>query len=280
MTSTRAREYGQCTAALDTDYQTSGAEALYDQALSNGLVAIVEYEWPGEELETSRRRRRNKTKSATDLLKVIRNRATKVSQGIVQLTTRTVGYIDPQYQRKDALCVNLTAPSTEFVQVAVDLLQEAIDRTQSIRHGRIQVHATVGLDRRHIDALCNLNHHPALDSLAEEYGDQSWRAAKVQDLWTRNHAADYLEIIGEEEADRRMSTSEDYLPADPKDRAMGPELQRCPVCLRETLLADRFDSMGHGIGIGTCIVCSYNRGEAIAEDEASDIEWKVRWQDE
>lgn len=42
----RAREYGACTAALIADREVSGAEALFNQALSNGLVAIVTHHWP------------------------------------------------------------------------------------------------------------------------------------------------------------------------------------------------------------------------------------------
>ena len=46
----RARQYPVCTYALDYDRATDGAEGVFDQALTNGLAAIVAHEWPGEEI--------------------------------------------------------------------------------------------------------------------------------------------------------------------------------------------------------------------------------------
>ncbi len=37
----RARQYAVCTYALRNDRASDGAEAIYDQALTNGLAAIV-----------------------------------------------------------------------------------------------------------------------------------------------------------------------------------------------------------------------------------------------
>jgi hypothetical protein len=41
----RARQYAVCTYALDYDHVTDGAEGVLDQALTNGLAAIVSHEW-------------------------------------------------------------------------------------------------------------------------------------------------------------------------------------------------------------------------------------------
>jgi hypothetical protein len=62
----RRREYGECTAVLIANPETNGAEGLFNQALTNALAAIVNYHWPGRELNPNGR-----VKSAADLLAFI-----------------------------------------------------------------------------------------------------------------------------------------------------------------------------------------------------------------
>ena len=45
----RAREFAACAYVLRRDPSAGGAEALFDQALTNGLALIVAHSWPGEE---------------------------------------------------------------------------------------------------------------------------------------------------------------------------------------------------------------------------------------
>lgn len=66
----RRSEYGECTAALVQNPEASGAEALFNQALSNGLAAIVAHHWPARE-----RKRNGRVKSAADLLAIINREA-------------------------------------------------------------------------------------------------------------------------------------------------------------------------------------------------------------
>ncbi|MEU2907911.1 hypothetical protein ABZ771_34345 [Streptomyces globisporus] len=47
----RAEEYGRCATVLDVDFQVPGAAAIFDQALTNGLAAIVAHIWQGQEIE-------------------------------------------------------------------------------------------------------------------------------------------------------------------------------------------------------------------------------------
>lgn len=270
MADRRAREYGTCAAILAQDHEINGAESVFDHALNNGMVAIVAHEWPGQEVAKDGR-----TKFARDLLKLVQRQAKEVEPGVFALKTRTVGYIPPGSGPSGR--ISLTVPSTEFVQIQVGALLDAINLAGPIRHGRAQ--ATGALEQRHIEALCELDHHPALGSISEGHRDKSFRDAKIQDLQLRAHALDHLEMIGDEEADRRSSLSDNYLPADPKERLTGPELQECPVCLRESFIAVRCDSYGNGVGVGRCLVCSYERTEVIADDEAADIEWEQRWKD-
>lgn len=50
----RARQYGFCTYAIAYDRVTDGAEGVFDQAVTNGLAAIVAHNWPGAELKSNR----------------------------------------------------------------------------------------------------------------------------------------------------------------------------------------------------------------------------------
>ncbi|MEU9059172.1 hypothetical protein AB0D13_09915 [Streptomyces sp. NPDC048430] len=77
MTSIRAYHYARCAAILGADHSAAGAAAVFDQALSNGLAAIVERAWPGEEWK-----REGLLKSAAELLDVVARSAEPAGGGI------------------------------------------------------------------------------------------------------------------------------------------------------------------------------------------------------
>ncbi|MEV0040837.1 hypothetical protein AB0H70_33570, partial [Streptomyces sp. NPDC050804] len=77
MTSIRAYHYARCAAILSSDHTAAGAAAVFDQALSNGLAAIVERAWPGQEWK-----REGFLKSAAELLDVIAGSAEAAGAGI------------------------------------------------------------------------------------------------------------------------------------------------------------------------------------------------------
>ena len=55
---------------------------------------------------------------------------------------------------------------------------------------------------------------------------------------------------------------------------------RCPVCWRQSFVAERGDSYGNGVEVGVCLVFSCERTEVIADDEPINIEWELRWKDQ
>jgi hypothetical protein len=67
----RVDQYARCTAALRARMDQPGAEGLFDQALNNGLAAIVAKRWPGEEVSGKGPR----VKFASELLDVIERHA-------------------------------------------------------------------------------------------------------------------------------------------------------------------------------------------------------------
>src|SRR3954452_11815885 len=76
----RARHYAVCTYALDYDRASDGAEGVFDQALTNGLAAIVADEWPGEEVG-----RGGRMLAASKLLDVIEQRGKHKDDGVVAI---------------------------------------------------------------------------------------------------------------------------------------------------------------------------------------------------
>jgi hypothetical protein len=256
----RGYHYARCAVVLDEDPEVPGAEALFDQALSNGLAAIVSTEWPGEELEKN-----GQVKSAARLLTVVTDHLESDSDGHYRLAL------------EDGARVAVGDPDAEsHLIIDVETLREAVTTGQAIRHGRRGILGA--LERRHIDALVALDRHPSLARFWEEYADRALARERARDLRLQAHAADYVELIGDDEVRRRVATAPDYLPIRPKDRIDGPSLYSCPVCTNDTLLGTAIDDLGYGIVVGICLVCSYSRGSVIADDEARELEWP-RWRD-
>lgn len=239
----RATTYGRACAILQQDGEVAGAEAVFDQALSNALAAIVASEWPGAEQDN-----RGRVKSAATLLEVILAKTHQESAGVFVLPRRSI--------------------TGESVRVRAKTLREAIDRTQGPRHGR---GGSSSLTDSDVAALAELDEHPALGSLHDEHLDGSWRRSQVKDLESRSHAERYLSLLGEDEVSRRRDSVQDSLPWDPKERDACLDPQECPVCDSEALLVSEVDIFGVGVGAGTCFVCSYHRSPSVAYDEAMTV---------
>src|SRR4051812_14786526 len=123
LTEARARQYAACSYALRHDRVQDGAEAIFDQALTNGLVAIVAHTWPGEET-----RRRGGIKSASELLDTIEQHGTISDDGAVRVPHDPDG---PEFEDDPIWgCVE------NFATVDVPALRDALAVTQAIRHAR------------------------------------------------------------------------------------------------------------------------------------------------
>lgn len=228
----------------------AGAGALFDEAITNALAAIVASEWPGKDTTKSG----DRVLSAASLLGVIQERCDAVSLGVYALPTLAYG--------------------NERVDVPVDAMMDAVGRAQASRHARA---AKSDLTPDDVAALAALDDHPALRTLFDENIDEAWRRAKVLDRQIAEHASRYLELIGDEEASRRAEMVDEFMPSDPKERYDAVEPQDCPVCDYPTLIVEGVDEFGFTVGVGTCVVCSYYRSADIARDEAMQLAWEHRW---
>lgn len=298
----RSHDYARCAFAVSRDLHASGAEALFDHALNNGLAVIVSTAWPGAELDPPRRRGNTDTqpephvKSASGLLDVLIEKAGDLDASVtapgVELPRDHVRVIRiERTPQADPQVVTLTVSmrpegdppfrplfplggdqddrndiGEDIVRIDVATLREAITIAHPVRHGRAR-HGD--LERRHIDALLTLDQHPHLGGLSDAQVDADYLRDKAHDLWLRDNAATYLELLGEDEIQRRIETA-DYYGAG----LDGWPLQDCPVCVNDTLVPTGIDDFGIGIATGTCIVCSYWRSPREVDEEAQAARWK------
>lgn len=261
---TRARQYAICTNALTTDRVSDGAEAVFDQALTNGLAAIVGYAWPGAELGGA------KVLSAAGLLDVIKQRGKADEDGIVRVLHDPNGpeYGDPSPFDDE--------PSPNFTNVNEPVLRDALDVTQVIRHARADDRGgdAVLIDD-HLAALAELGTHPALSAITGELVDQlvDWarQTASDRDATERERAGAYYQVLDADERGRREAI--DYREAhDWETKDDRSAVEQCPVCENWALVAHRFDSFTDEVGIGTCHVCSYRRTAEIADEYGFDLD--------
>jgi len=255
----RARQYAVCTYALEYDRVADGAEGVFDQALTNGLAAIVAHEWPGSEMG------RRGVLSAAALVDVVEERGKRVDDEV-----RILRPDEPEWETvpwEDE-------PTPNFTSVRVGTLRDAIGATQAIRHARDAGKTPPqSLSATHIEALSALDHHPALYRLTDEMIDRAERSAADEDAVERERAIEYWDAVGSEERSRREGF--DYVDA----YAWTGEVERCevtecPVCWQQAFVAGEFDSYLDEVGVGRCIACSYQRTRRVADDLAMTIQIK------
>ena len=187
----RARQYAVRTYALDYDRATDGAEGLFDQALTNGLAAIVAQEWPGEEVE-----RGGRMLAAARLLDVVEEHGKHKEDGVVAIL-RPGEPEYTQYPFEDE-------PMPNYTTVNVPVLRDALSATQAIRHARDSDEPTdTVLTDAHIAALRDLDLHPALYALSDEVINRAEAGVMERDRIEQNRALDYWHSLGDDERRRR-----------------------------------------------------------------------------
>jgi hypothetical protein len=226
--------------ALDGGLLRPGAPALFDMAISNGLVAIVSYEWSGSHLTPGRP---DKLKAAEDLLKLITARAEKVVKGVYRLQSGTV----------------------RATEVRVGELGVAVRRLNKVRHGAGGLAMVMPGE---LEALKLLDAHPALGSLRSYGADESEAQDLANDADERARAGSYLEMLADDEIARRVESAKDSRSRSPDNIGLVPPLQQCGVCAQVALVVKGVDNRGAGIGFGTCFVCGYSRSRSAADLEA------------
>lgn len=245
-----------CTYALRHDRVSDGAEGVYDQALTNGLAAIVAHNWPGEEMEGSG----GKSRAARALLKVIENRGVQPDRGRV----RVMHYVDqPEYEEHPAL-----GRVENFTTVDVPAFQDALRVTQAIRHARATGEDGAELTEQHVEALTALDYHPALFAITDELIERSQAGIAGRDGAERARAAAYYQALDHDERERREAI--DYVSDHARETHHGDRavVEECPVCSTQALVAQVQDTVIGEIGIGFCFVCSYQRTAGVAEEAA------------
>ncbi|MFD5794905.1 hypothetical protein ACFWIO_15425 [Streptomyces diastatochromogenes] len=233
----------------------AGREGVFDQALSNGLAAIVASEWPGKESD-----RTGRVLSASALLQVIEKHI-PATDGIVLVPDQ-----HPMPQIPQAATDSLfQAPRlSSHTRIDVRTLQNGIEASQAARHGR----GIGGLQHRHIEALLALDGHRSLGVMGEEQQERIQQTAQAEDTASQKRAAEYLERIGEDEATRRAENVTNPNAYHPKHNPGGHDLDTCPVCGHETFCVEGLDPIFGRVGHGQCLVCTYTRTPGAAEDEA------------
>ncbi|QES06168.1 hypothetical protein DEJ44_11395 [Streptomyces venezuelae] len=271
MQTMRAEKYAQCTANLAKDHAAPGAEAVFDQALTNGLAAIVCAQWGEEHLMDGK-----KVKSAAQLLAVIEEKAEKATDEPGIYVIRETGMTaSPSGGRPWPWAEDneQTLPALN-TRVDVAVLRDGISVTQAVRHAR----GAGGLTRGHVDALLALDDHESLQCLASEHADRAWTDSREADEHSQARAVATLIRIGDEEAARRAKQAvELHKPFHPKHNPDSLGLQSCPVCGYEAFGADHGDDHGMGVGVGECFVCHYQRSSEIAREEAEEMIYDLRW---
>lgn len=275
----RARQYALCTVALKYDRISAGAEGVFDQALTNGLAAIVARMWPGEEMG------RFGVKSAAKLLEVIAAEGVAAGDGTFQVVYERGQEPKPEPEPETELVEDpFEGPSRIFERqpynwmpnyttVNTVVLQEAIEATQAIRHARAtDADTDVTLSEEQIEALDALSFHPALEGMSEHLYERVTENDEAADQAERERAVVYLELLRDgSELERRVQIDyrEEYEYYRPDGRS---EVYECPVCEVYSLVAHAHDGWIGEVGIGQCVVCGYRRSSAVADDIATGIQ--------
>lgn len=272
MQTERAMTYAKCTTDLELSLASAGAAGVFDQALTNGLAAIVAHEWPDQVAYNDGR-----VKSASALLKVIEERAAANPE---QPGVRVLPDPDPPAPGRDGGTPWPWADGEELppldTRIDIETLRDALRATQPVRHAS----GTGALERRHLDALLALDDHTSLRCLSSEHADRAWQDTEEEDAHSRARAAALLMRIGDEEAIRRAEEAAKLHDSwHPKYNPGGLNLQTCPVCGYETFSADHDDEHGMGVGVGQFLVCHYERSAEKAAQEAGAQIFATRWAD-
>lgn len=256
----RRKIYAACTAALLEDSSIPG-EGTFDAALTNGLLAIASVAILG-----------HKSANSSGFMPP----ASKVLDDLVAEFGATAGVVDVP-TGEEAHDLNdvgmLVGDGNEpKVPINVDQLREALKRTQPTRHGS---GPDEQLEDADLQALTELDAHPALRCLGDRQNDLTWTRGDINDDFEMDRAVEFMRLLDEEDIEARVGAAERYAP----DYDDGRQMQDCPVCGYQTLVPTGGDGFGYGNTSGTCVVCTYRRSEHATYLLDLSDEWELRWKD-
>ncbi|MEU2030775.1 hypothetical protein [Nocardia amamiensis] len=255
----RAHEYAKCTYTLTHQPGVDGREAVFDQALTNGLTVLVAHTWPGEEMTTGRGGK-PMVKSAERLLNVIHDNTGGTGRIPHDLANPVTDYPD-EYDPFGEL---------PFTEVDIALLKAAVVATQAIRHARQTGTATdTVLTLEHLAALAALDRHPELGGITWVQIDRDWERDSEADAVEMARAHRYFTALDPAEIERRMSLDYTVAFERPDERVY---VEDCPVCGAFAFVARGHDSITNTIGVGNCWVCSYERTLFAADQMGVDAQ--------
>lgn len=257
----RRDQFAAGTTALQDNLTIAGADGVFDLALTNGLLAVVAAAIPGHPASAVI----GKLPPASKLLADLADKFGKDAAGFTQVPTGEnafdfgpKGLVDLGYER--------------MVSVNIDLLADAVGRTQAARHGR---GPTGLLTAANVDALAVLDEHPALSVLSDFRREQYWARGSEEDAKEFDRAVEVLRLLSRGDIEARVASVKENHGLGVQDH----DLQFCPVCGNQTLVAHGSDSWGYGTVAARCPVCSFEQSEHAAELLNLDLEWETRWAD-
>lgn len=162
-----------------------------------------------------------------------------------------------------------THPASSLLNRAVALgldinqsvLQEGLDLTQPLRHGRAD-DEWIQLGSKHLTALRELDELDGLQVLHHVSTHRSVDDMIVTLFYEKARAY----------AERDVSRVKDLLDVmDPED---------CDDCLRRTFVPLGYDDSGGTMTVGMCIACGYQRDEDTAWEMYLAEQWELKWQHE
>ncbi len=256
----RRKIYAACTAALLEESSAPG-EGTFDAALTNGLLAISSVAIP-----------RHKSANTTGYMPS----ANKVLDDLVAEFGATSGVVKVPTGEEARDLDNggmLVGLGYELkVPINVDQLREALKRTQPTRHGSGPDDQLTDAD---VQALAELDVHPALGCLGDRQNDLAWTRGDINDDFEMDRAVAIMRLLDEDDIEARVEAAERYAP----DYDDGRQMQDCPVCGHHTLVPTGGDGFGYGRTAGTCVVCTYRRSEHATYLLDLEDEWEFRWKD-
>ena len=171
----RAEQFAACVYVLGRDPSVRGAEALFDQVLTNGLALIVAHEWPGKESND-----KGFMLPASRLLGVIEGNGIPAADGVTRVLHDPA---KPEFF-KSTFPFKLADEEElvpNFTEVRGPILKCALKITQEVRHARkVSEQPPESLSEEHLEALNALGDYPeVLHEVCEEavgaYGGSSER---------------------------------------------------------------------------------------------------------
>lgn len=224
----RQDRYAQAVIALRRDRTQVIAPALFQMAVTNGLLLIYDHHLgaaPGRRLPDAQR--------VLNALKTVR-------------------------------------PPELVSMVDHAVLERGIKATDGVRHGRAGRSPT----EDEVEALRDLDEHPALGVLGEAIRDDFWLLAEVRDTEQAVHAESLLDLLDDDEIERRVAYAHEYPQRtySPKEASGIPDPGECRVCNNYAVVGG-YDSISMTLIVGRCMVCGYDQTEEAVFDDA--IRWKV-----